>query len=60
MMRIREIILPAEHDQTALLYCAAQALRIKPSDITSLQIFRRSIDARKKPDLKWVYTVDVT
>ncbi|MBE6985531.1 MAG: hypothetical protein E7434_08015 [Ruminococcaceae bacterium] len=60
MIRIREIILPAEHDQTALLYCAAQALRIKPSDITSLQIFRRSIDARKKPDLKWVYTVDVT
>lgn len=60
MIRIREIILPAEHDQTALLYCAAQALRVKPSDITSLQIFRRSIDARKKPELKWVYTVDVT
>ncbi len=60
MIRIREIILPAEHDPNALLYCAAQALRVKPSDITSLQIFRRSVDARKKPDLKWVYTVDVT
>ncbi len=60
MIRIRDIILPAEHDQTALLYCASQALRVKPSDITSLQIYRRSIDARKKPDLKWVYTVDVT
>lgn len=60
MIRIREIILPAEHDQNALLYCAAQALRVKPSDITSLQIYRRSVDARKKPELKWVYTVDVT
>ena len=60
MIRIRDIILPAEHDQTALLYCAAQSLRLKPSDIASLQIFRRSLDARKKPDLKWVYTVDVT
>ncbi|MBE6927746.1 MAG: hypothetical protein E7467_04565 [Ruminococcaceae bacterium] len=59
MIRIRDIILPAEHDQTALLYCAAQELRVKPSDITSLQIFKRSVDARKKPDLKWVYTVDV-
>ena len=59
MIRIRDIILPAEHDQNALLYCAAQELRVKPSDITSLQIFRRSVDARKKPDLKWVYTVDV-
>ena len=60
MIRIRDIILPAEHDQTALLYCAAQMLKVKPSDITSLQIFRRSVDARKKPDLKWVYTVDLT
>ncbi len=60
MIRIREIILPAEHDPNALLYCAAQALSLKPSDISSLQIFRKSLDARKKPDLKWVYTVDVT
>ena len=27
---------------------------------TALHIFRRSLDARKKPDLRWVYTVDVT
>ncbi len=60
MIRIREIILPAEHDRNALLYCAAQALSVKPSEIVSLQIFRRSLDARKKPELKWVYTVDVT
>lgn len=60
MIRIRDLILPAEHDKTALLYCAAQALRLKTSDIASLHIFRRSLDARKKPELKWVYTVDVT
>lgn len=60
MIRIRDIILPPEHDQTALLYCAAQALHVRASEITSLQIFRRSLDARKKPQLFWVYTVDVT
>ena len=60
MIRIRDIMLPMEHDKGALLYHAAQALHIRASEISSLQIFRRSLDARKKPQLKWVYTVDVT
>lgn len=60
MIRIRDIVLPLEHDKSALLYHAAQALHIRASEIASLQIFRRSLDARKKPQLKWVYTVDVT
>lgn len=60
MIRIRDIILPAQHDPNALLYHAAQALHVRAGDIQSLQIFRRSLDARKKPLLRWVYTVDVT
>ncbi len=60
MIRIRDIILPPQHDKNTLLYCASQALRVRASDITSLQIYKRSLDARKKPDLSWVYTVDVT
>ena len=60
MIRIRDLILPPEHDLNALLYHAAQALHIRSADIASLSIFRRSLDARKKPELRWVYTVDVT
>ncbi|MGM9562742.1 MAG: NAD(P)/FAD-dependent oxidoreductase [Faecousia sp.] len=60
MIRIRDLTLPPEHDQNALLYLAAQALHVRASDITALTIFRRSLDARKKPLLRWVYTVDVT
>ena len=60
MIRIRDIILPVEHDKNDLLYHAAQALHIRSSEIVSLEIFRRSLDARKKPELFWVYTVDVT
>ncbi len=60
MIRIRDIILPTEHDRNDLLYHASQALRVKPSEIKTLSIFRRSLDARKKPALHWVYTVDVT
>ena len=59
MIRIREIPLPPEHTAHQLSYEAAQLLRISPSKIKKLSIFRRSIDARKKPDVKIVYTVDV-
>jgi len=60
MIRIRDIILPPEHDKNTLLYCASQALKVRASEIASLQIYKRSLDARKKPELYWVYTVDVT
>lgn len=60
MIRIRDLILPVEHTRGDLLYHAAQALKIKASQIQSLQIFKRSLDARKKPNLHWVYTIDVT
>ena len=60
MIRIRDITLPAEHDENALLYLASQQLHVSASEISALQIVRRSLDARKKPLLRWVYTVDVT
>ena len=36
----------------------AKKLKIKPADIDSWEIRRKSIDSRHKPDIKWVYTVD--
>lgn len=60
MIRIRDIALPPEHDTNQLLSEAARLLKISSSRIRRLSIFRRSIDARKKPDVKIVYTVDVT
>ena len=59
MIRIREISLPPEHNVAQLPYEAAQALRISVSKIRRLTIVRRSVDARKKPDVRIVYTVDV-
>ncbi len=60
MIRIREISLPPEHTVAQLSFEAAQALRISTSKIRKLSIVRRSVDARKKPDVRIVYTVDVT
>ena len=59
MIRIREISMMPEHDVNQLGYEAARALRISNSKIRRLRIVRRSIDARKKPDVRVVYTVDV-
>ena len=59
MIRIREISLPPEHSVAQLSFEAAQALRISVSKIRRLSIVRRSVDARKKPDVRIVYTVDV-
>ncbi len=60
MIRIREISLPPEHNVAQLSFEAAQALRISVSKIRKLTIVRRSVDARKKPDVRIVYTVDVS
>ena len=60
MIRIREISLPAEHSVHQLPYEAARMLKLPNSKIRKLNIVRRSIDARKKPDIRVIYTVDVS
>ena len=60
MIRIREISMPPEHNIAQLSYEAARALKISPSKVRKVKLVRRSVDARKKPDVRIVYTVDVT
>lgn len=60
MIRIREIALPPEHNSAQLGFEAARLLKVANSKIRRIKIVRRSIDARKKPDVKVVYTIDVT
>ena len=59
MIRLRDISLPPEHNAHQLRFEAAQMLRVSNSRIKQLRIVRRSVDARKKPDIKIIYTVDV-
>ena len=59
MIRIREIALPPEHNPAQLGFEAAKLLRIANSKVRQVRIVRRSIDARKKPDVKVMYTIDV-
>ena len=59
MIRIREIAMPPEHNPAQLGFEAAKLLKIANSKVRQVRIVRRSIDARKKPDVKVVYTIDI-
>ena len=59
MIRIRDIALPPEHNVNQLQFEAAQLLKVPASKIRALKLVKRSVDARKKPDVKIIYTVDV-
>ena len=59
MIRIKDIPLPPRHNVSQLSFEAAQLLRVSNSTIRKVKIVRRSIDARKKPDVKYNYTIDV-
>lgn len=59
MLRIRDISVPAAHDVSMLYYLAAKQLRLPSNELSGLKIRKKSLDARKKDDIRYLYTVDV-
>lgn len=59
MIRVQDIKLGLEEDKAQLPLKVAKKLKIKASDILNYTIFKEAIDARKKEDIKLVYTLDV-
>lgn len=59
MIRVNQIKMHTEHTEEQLRKKIADMLRISVKDIQKIQIVRQSIDARKKPDIFYIYTVDV-
>ena len=60
MIVIPNLKLTPGADEAALKALAAKALKIPAGDITDLRIRKKSLDARKKDDIHYVYTVGVT
>lgn len=66
MIRIPNLKLPInkitdQHsEQKALENTLISKLQIKPKDLQDFKIFKKSVDARKKESLFYVYTLDVT
>ena len=59
MIRVQQLKLPITHTEVELLAGVSKKLRISKNDIMSWEIIRQSIDARRKPELFYVYTIDV-
>ena len=60
MLRIQNIVLPLDGGEAQLKKKAARILGVRPESIADLTLARQSIDARKKSDVHYVCTVDVT
>ena len=60
MIVIPNLKLAPGADEAALKALAAKALKIPAGDITDLRIRKKSLDARRKDDIHYVYTVGVT
>jgi len=59
MIRIGQIKLEPNHTKADLVQKVAKTLRISEKEIIHIDIKKQSIDARKKPQIKYIYTVDV-
>ena len=59
MIRVNQIKVPLSHSREDILYKTVKILRIAPEKILSWQIVKKSIDARKKPEIMAIYSVDV-
>ena len=59
MIRINQLKLSMDQKEDCLASKVTKALKIKEEQLISYRIVKKSIDARKKPELFWVYSVDV-
>ncbi|WBY64301.1 NAD(P)/FAD-dependent oxidoreductase [Thermocaproicibacter melissae] len=59
MYRITDIRMELNGTESDLKREAARRLRVRPEEIRSLKLYRRSVDARRKDDVHFICTVDV-
>ena len=59
MLRIRDLSLTPNDSLNRLVQLSAKHLRIHEHEIVHLHIRKKYIDARKKQDIRIMYTVDV-
>jgi uncharacterized FAD-dependent dehydrogenase len=57
--RVSNISLRVEEDAAALARRAASRLGLRPADLARVTVVRRSLDARKKGDPRWLVNVEV-
>ncbi|HAS6021459.1 TPA: hypothetical protein I7136_20330 [Vibrio vulnificus] len=59
MIRLTELRLPLDHEESALLEAITAKLDIPAEQVLSFSMFRRGYDARKKTNIQLIYTLDI-
>lgn len=60
MLRLTQIKLRLNHQESELIKACADILGLREDEILSLKVFRRGIDARNKKNIFLIYTVDLS
>ena len=60
MIQIQQLKLPITHTKEDMEAKIAKQLRINKEDILSYRIVKQSLDARKKKDIQYVYTIEAS
>lgn len=60
MIRIGNLSVPLDYDNKMILKKVCRELRVSENAVKSATIFRRSVDARKKDNIHFLCSVDVT
>lgn len=60
MIKLQNLRLGLGDSEKRLRALAAKALRLDEKTVTELKILKKSLDARKKSDIHWLYTVAVS
>jgi uncharacterized FAD-dependent dehydrogenase len=59
LLRLTEVILPLDHGDDAIPTAAAARLGCAPAEVLRWEIARRGYDARRRGDIRLVYSIDV-
>ena len=59
MLRLTDIKLPLDHNDSALAEAIVRKLAISAEDLLHVNVFKRGYDARNNRDIQLIYTVDV-
>lgn len=57
MIRVNQVKMPEEHTFAQLRKKAAQLLGLEEKELLNLEIIRQSIDARRKPEIFYIYSI---
>ena len=60
MIRLPQVHVPVKHGREDIVNAAAKELRLKNEDILDLVILKKSVDARKKDDIRYSYSLAVS